>query len=306
MVKIAAMGDNVVDCYLARNEMYPGGNCLNVAVHASRFGAQSAYVGAVGRDRGGDLIHAVLTAERVGVERLRRLEGPTAYCLIGHRDADRVFMDFNVGVSMFTPVQDDLDFLSGFDAVHVGQSSGLDAWVSEVSCRTLLSYDFSTRREPEHRKAVGPCCFLASVSGDGLSEAELDAIGSELLAAGSRWVLLTRGRAGAVLYNTAGCYSAQAHHIEAVDTLGAGDTFIARMLVGLLREEAPDDALACAAEAAAATCSYNGAIGYPLAIDIGTDTAAIIGRARELAGESRPLCSRRRQRLTSGSGDVRK
>ena len=40
MVKIAAMGDNVVDCYPARNQMYPGGNCLNVAVQARRFGAQ--------------------------------------------------------------------------------------------------------------------------------------------------------------------------------------------------------------------------------------------------------------------------
>ena len=52
MVKIAAMGDNVVDCYASRGEMFPGGNCLNVAVYVSRFGAQSAYIGAIGKDHG--------------------------------------------------------------------------------------------------------------------------------------------------------------------------------------------------------------------------------------------------------------
>lgn len=65
MVKIAAMGDNVVDRYLARGEMHPGGNYLNVAVHASRFGAQSAYIGEIGRDGVGGLTYDAPTPEEV-------------------------------------------------------------------------------------------------------------------------------------------------------------------------------------------------------------------------------------------------
>jgi fructoselysine 6-kinase len=285
MVKIAAMGDNVVDCYLARNEMYPGGNCLNVAVYLSRFGGQSAYLGAIGKDRAGDLVHHALMAERVDVTRLRRLEGPTAYCLIGHRNADRIFLGFDLGVSMFTPVHEDLDFLSGYDAVHIGQSSGLDAWVAAVSRKALLSYDFSTRREAAHRKIIGRCCYLASVSGDGLLDAELDAIASELLELGSQWVLVTRGRAGAVLHNASTSYRTQARLIEPIDTLGAGDTFIARTLFGLLKGEAPADILGHSADAAASTCQYYGAVGHATAIDLGKATSEILRGGQRLQDE---------------------
>ncbi|MER8698168.1 PfkB family carbohydrate kinase [Mesorhizobium sp. M1273] len=275
MVKIAAIGDNVVDCYLARDEMYPGGNCLNVSVYVSRFGGRSAYVGAIGKDRAGDLICTALASERVDITRLRRLEGPTAYCLIGHRNADRIFLDFDLGVSVFTPTQEDLDFLSGFQAVHIGQSSGLDPWVAAVSSKSLLSYDFSTRREPGHRREIGPYCYLACVSGDGLDEKELAAIAAELLACGSKWVLVTRGRAGAVLHGDTVSYRTPARLVKPVDTLGAGDTFIARTLFGLLKKEAPQDILGHAADAAAATCRYYGAIGHATAIDLGKMTPKI-------------------------------
>ena len=34
-MKIAAIGDNVIDRYLNKDVMYPGGNAVNVAAHAS-------------------------------------------------------------------------------------------------------------------------------------------------------------------------------------------------------------------------------------------------------------------------------
>ena len=42
MVRIVAVGDNVVDCYMAQGRMFPGGNCLNVSVFARLFGAATA------------------------------------------------------------------------------------------------------------------------------------------------------------------------------------------------------------------------------------------------------------------------
>ena len=38
-VSILGFGDNVVDKYEHISTMYPGGNCVNVAVYAHRFGA---------------------------------------------------------------------------------------------------------------------------------------------------------------------------------------------------------------------------------------------------------------------------
>jgi fructoselysine 6-kinase len=268
MVKIAAIGDNVVDCYPSTGLMYPGGNCLNVSVNVRRFGGTSAYIGAIGRDRPGDVVLRALRDEGVEVARLRRLAGPTAYCVIGHRKEERVFLNFDLGVSMFVPSGDDIAFLEGFDAVHVGQSSGLDAHLEAIAARALLSYDFSTRRDAAHRRAIAPLCFLASISGGDLPPGAVGNIADELLEAGAKWALVTLGRRGALLRHRQDRHHVAAAPVDAIDTLGAGDTFIARTLYGLLAGEEPQALLEAAAIAAARTCEYCGAVGHGAPIDI--------------------------------------
>ena len=39
-MKLLGLGDNVMDAYLFRGELYPGGNAANVAVLAKRAGAE--------------------------------------------------------------------------------------------------------------------------------------------------------------------------------------------------------------------------------------------------------------------------
>ncbi|MGN6145038.1 MAG: PfkB family carbohydrate kinase, partial [Mesorhizobium sp.] len=64
----------------------------------------------------------------------------------------------------------------------------------------------------------------------------------------------------------------------------AGDTFIARTLYGLVQGEAPMDLLAAAATEAARTCSYHGAVGHGVPIDLEVDIAAIRAAHPELLG----------------------
>jgi fructoselysine 6-kinase len=262
MVKIAAIGDNVVDCYPSQGLMYPGGNCLNVSVFARRFGAVSAYIGAIGKDRAGAVINDALRREGVDVTRLREIEGSTAYCVIGHRGAERLFLASDVGVSMIAPAAEDIDFLKRFDAVHVGQSSGLDAYLPQIAAAARLSYDFSTRREGAHRRAIAPMCFLASLSAGDFEAHEVAPMLDELLGAGAKWALATLGAKGAILANRSERFKVVSAPAAVVDTLGAGDAFIARVLFGLSSEEAPQDILDAAAKAAARTCEYFGAVGH--------------------------------------------
>ena len=290
MKSIVAVGDNVVDCYLAQGLMFPGGNCLNLAVFARRFGARTAYVGAIGRDPAGQAIANALATEGVIVDRLRTLDGATAYCVIGHRrNGDRVFLKFDLAVSMFEPDAGDLAFARGFDAVHIGQSSGLDAHLGPFAEAARLSYDFSTRRDPAHRAAIAPRCFLASISGGDLGETEASDLVAETVGAGATWCLLTRGEKGALLGSRSGTVAVAAAPAVVVDTLGAGDTFIARTLVGLLRDEDPLMLLDAAARAASDTCGRWGATGHavPMAVDAGeipaVDESDVDPPARERA-----------------------
>ncbi len=232
MVRIVGVGDNDVDCYLADGQMYPGGNCFNVSVFARRFGAEAAYIGAVGDDPPGRLIRHVLDSEGVDASRLRVVEGPTAHCVIGHTGVERKFVSYDLGVSRFEPNRGDLDFIARHDAAHVYQHAGLDEWLGAISSATRLSYDFSTRREAEHRARVAAHCWLASLSATETSTEELVGLIDDMHAAGALWVLVTRGADGAVLSGGDGRHEVAAVPATVVDTLGAGDSFIARVIVG--------------------------------------------------------------------------
>jgi len=268
MVGIVAIGDNDVDCYVSTGQMYPGGNCFNVATYARRFGARSAYVGAVADDPAGRLIRDTLIAEDVDISRLRVATGLTAYCVIGHHGAERVFLANDLGVSRFIPTDEDIGFLAGYDAAHVGQSSGLDAWLNEIAGETRLSYDFSVRRDQAHLKAISPLCWLATFSAGDLKAKQTSALMETISNAGAQWVLATLGSKGALLTDGTDEFAVDPPAISPVDTLGAGDTFIARTMVGLLQGDAPEETLQAAGAEAARTCGYLGAVGYGAPIDL--------------------------------------
>ena len=263
-MRIAAIGDNVVDCYPASSQMFPGGNCVNVATHARRQGATSWYVGAVGDDAAGAAIRAALAAEGVLTERLRVERGATAYCNIGHRGGDRVFLDFDLGVSMFEPNEGDFALAATCDGVHVGQSSGLDEHLPRLATATRLSFDFSTKRDADRLRRILPLCFLASFSGGDSTREEASELTRSVRELGAEWVLTTLGARGAALSGATGTFEVAAHPTTVVDTLGAGDAFIARVLVGLLGGvEEPTETLRAAAVVAAETCTHFGGFGHP-------------------------------------------
>lgn len=266
--RILAFGDNVVDCYRGLNVMYPGGNCVNHAVFARRFGADAAYAGAVSDDPAGHAIIEALKQRDVDVSLLRVLPGETAYCVIANEDGERVFVGASLGVSIIAPGPADLRRMAEVDAVHTGLSSHLDAWLPKMARLTRISYDFGPLHGQDRIAAVAPHCYLVSFSGGGLSRREALALALAALAAGAQWVLVTRGGEGASLAHASGIAEAPAVPVQPVDTLGAGDTFIARTLVGLLRGEEPQAILAAAAEAAAETCLSPGAFGGGVPLDV--------------------------------------
>ncbi|MCJ1686994.1 PfkB family carbohydrate kinase [Rathayibacter sp. VKM Ac-2927] len=266
--RIVAVGDNVVDCYTADGVMYPGGNCVNVSVYAAREGIATTYIGAVADDAAGRLLRSSLVAEGVDVSRLRTEEGWTAYCRIGLVDGDRVFLHSGKGVSLFTPSEADLAAVADADALHVGVSSFLDEHLSAFAERTRISYDFSSDVDPAAVAPVARHCFLASFSAGGRSDEEVEGLLAAALSAGAVWVLVTRGERGALLSDGTERATSTPVATRVVDTLGAGDTFIARTLIGLLRGEPLDELMAAASVAAAFTCTEHGAFGYGAPIDI--------------------------------------
>lgn len=265
MISVICVGDNTVDRYLHLGKMFPGGNAVNVAVHASRLGCRSAYLGWVGDDPHGRLIFDALLDEGVDLSHCRTVEGENAYCEITLKDGNRVFGKYSGGVcDQINLCKEDLDYLAEFDLVHTSVYSHLDPHLKTLSENArYLSYDFSQEWDHDLLKKVLPYVDIALISnppGSVISNKELINFTHSV---GTAKVLITSGEMGADFYDGTTTFHQEAAKINRlVDTLGAGDALAARFMVDYLNGRAITDALSSAAQFAAEACGNYGAFGH--------------------------------------------
>lgn len=167
-MKLLGLGDNVMDAYLFRGELYPGGNAANVAVLAKRAGAEkSGYIGVLATDAAGEHFRTVLQTENVDISRLRRGVGRTACNYITLDDqGDRAFSGNNgqeTVQNLYRPIITSADrmYAAAFDVVHSSIHSGLDDALPALSHCADLSMDFPATVLPTTMWRVWRrCCVL--------------------------------------------------------------------------------------------------------------------------------------------------
>jgi len=265
VISVVGLGDNTVDRYVEQRMMYPGGNAVNVAVHARRLGQQSAYIGCVGNDRPGKLIYNALVEEGVDVSRIRQMEGENAFCDIRLLDGDRVFGDYSEGLCPHLVLNEgDLKFLSRFDLVHTSVYSFVDDTLMKIKQRAkFLSYDFSSEWDETLLADVLPKVDFALISQPVNDIREDIDLLQWAAAQGAKLVMVTSGDQGAAVYDGTNFYFQPIVRIEKViDTLGAGDAFAACFLTQYIAQVPITDALKEAAKYAASTCTQFGAFGH--------------------------------------------
>ena len=274
-MSLVAVGDNVTDCYVERGLMFPGGNCVNVAVHAARAGTATSYVGVVGDDDRGRLLLDALRAEGVGTGGVRTRPGRTAYALVHHVDGDRVFGSNDKGVSLFRPTADDLAVVAGFDLAHTSYCSGLEDALPQLAAATAVSFDFNDRTGDGYADALLPHVRIATFSAAHLTGPECEDLLRWAYARGPVRVFATRGAQGAMAFDGDQLHVAPAVAVDATDSLGAGDAFIGRALHGALAGEPTAVLLAAAVRAGSAACRRLGGFGHgrPLVAPVVHDEA---------------------------------
>uniref|UniRef100_UPI003F4989A5 PfkB family carbohydrate kinase n=1 Tax=Ensifer adhaerens TaxID=106592 RepID=UPI003F4989A5 len=266
---LVSVGDNVVDHYVDQGVYYPGGNALNVAVLARRFGLSDvAYIGLVGDDEEGAHVHSCLIAEGLSNAYLRHAKGETGKAQVSIRNGDRVFMGSNQGGVrkrlMLRMDVDDIDLISRFGHVHSSCFSYIEPELPRIRAFSReLSFDFSTGRDRDYLAAICPQVTLAFFSGSDLSDDETNAFITEMHAFGAKAVCVTQGERGAVFSENGYMTRQGIVHAKLVDTMGAGDAFIAGLLAARINGETLETALALAATFAAKACEWPGAFGYP-------------------------------------------
>ena len=236
-MKLLGIGDNVLDDYRWRQELYPGGNSVNVPVLARRYdGSTAAYIGVLADDGAGLHFASALREEGVDISRVRVMHGVSARNYIELDEAgDRHFVGNNgretaqyQALLCLTP--GDYAMMEQYDLAHTSIHSWLDAYHPAISRRVPLSLDFSGEYDRVNIAQLCPLLRFAFFSGGAASEEEVRALARTALDAGARTVVVTMGVRGSYLLEQGREHRQECVRADVVDALGAGDAFIAAFL----------------------------------------------------------------------------
>jgi fructoselysine 6-kinase len=255
---VAVVGDNTIDRYVGpRGRDYIGGNAVNVAVQLAERGFDVRYFGAVGSDPEGSLIGDELVARGVNVDGLVTLPGPTAMTLLSiDASGDRHIEEERYGVAAeYYPRGAELASMAAADWVQLGMVPR----ASEL--RQAL-------RDRRRKVRVGQDCSVSTGYRDlsvAFESADLDrahTVGSAALSGGAELSVVTLGAHGSIAFSSGAPEVNQpALGVEAIDTTGAGDSFIAGFVATFLQSLDVARAMATGAAWAARTCTHFG--GFP-------------------------------------------
>jgi len=277
MIKVIGIGDNVVDKYIHTGTMYPGGNALNFSAYAKQLGADSAYLGTFGRDKAASHIIKVLTELGIDIVRCRQVDGENGFARVNLVDGDRVFLVGNKGgVQKDNPIilsSEDMEYVKKFDIVHTScYSYNMENEIKKIKEAGIpIAYDFSNSFDREFIKKVCPNVDFSFFSCSHMSDDEIKKLLKKAHDSGSSFALGTAGSRGAMLYDGKDCYIQKPNLVKAIDTLGAGDSFITAFLLnyiesykdeGINKKDLIKESLGKGAMFASRTCMVNGAFGY--------------------------------------------
>ena len=263
-----------------------GGAPANFACHAALLGARVAMLSAVGTDDRGIEALGILRAFGIDAGLVRVVpSAPTGTVDVSVDSAGKPTFEIHANAAWDHLAWSEalVQSLAGVDAVYFGtlgqrganSRATIRRALGEAKARGILRVlDINLRPPFYNRDLLRESIALASVLK--LSDEELPEVAaacevepgptpaSTLGALRSRFsldcIVLTRGADGALLISEAGTTEQPGIPTAVVDTVGAGDSFTAAFVLGLLRSEPHAAILRYACERASAVCAHAGAI----------------------------------------------
>jgi len=224
-----------------------GGGAANTGRALTKLGWHVALSGLVGKDELGDMIYRVLRQAQVNVEYLHQKEGvPTSASLVlVGSDAERSFIQRTGGNQVYQLTDLAEAPLSQARWLHVGgclkmKSLNLrDLLLTAKSHGLLTSMDTDWDIFNAWKHKLYSALPLTDLLFTNESEGEMltgetgpTKIAAALRKAGAQTVIIKRGEKGCYVDSQAGSFGQMAYPMSAVDTTGAGDSFVAGFIHG--------------------------------------------------------------------------
>lgn len=240
-------------------DAYVGGSPFNVAIGLARLGDDVAFFGGISRDLLGEKLIGRLRSEGVDTGHVCRPEalttlsvvqkdanGHPAYTFYGDGAADRM-----VTVADLPAEIDDLSILhvGSYSALVEPVASALKTLIRQQKADCLVAFDPNIRptvvpdlcRWRQNTEEIAALADIIKVSDEDLALIYPDRDPAEIarhwLDLGAGLVVVTAGAGGATAFTGDLSVQAPGRTVTVIDTVGAGDTFQAALLSGLVARD---------------------------------------------------------------------
>jgi ribokinase len=263
----------------------PGGKGANQAVAAARLGAEVRMVGCVGDDDFGRRLLAALRDETADVSTVRHITGvPTGLAMIAVDEAGENLIIVAPGANHEAgPPEVAAATRQAEQAEQAEQAGQAQQDILVISAEIPLATIRAALARPGEcvlNLAPAPPEAQALVAAVGnaldwlvVNESEAAAVlghpvsgleaashaAAELIARGPRHAVVTAGAHGAALAGPDGTHLIEGFKVQAVDTVGAGDTFVGALATAIAAGVPAPQAIRAAAAAGAAAVTRPGA-----------------------------------------------
>lgn len=265
-LKIACYGEILWDVFPDKKRL--GGAPLNVALRLHSFGAEVAMISAVGKDALGDEALAEITATQLETTWIQKVAKPTGQVQVtlDKKGSPSYEITANAAWDAIAFSKENSKAVQEANALVVGSLAFRNSVNQETIEQLIVQSSYTVfdlnLRAPHYDLEVVAALMEASDMIK-LNDEELELIviamgikgetladELKLLSAMTETptICVTLGAEGAMLLHKEVIYEQVGFPATVIDTVGAGDSFLATLIYGLLTEETPEDALevACA------------------------------------------------------------
>ena len=277
--KVAGIGELLWD--ILPSGKHAGGAPFNFAFHARQANCESYIISAVGNDQLGIEITEKVKTSGIRGEYIQKNRFPTGTVTIAltgqgnptytvHEQVAWDHIQWNTEMKMLAKEVDAVCFGSLAQRTHESRIT-ICSFLGELSPRCLKVFDINLRQDYFNKETILKSLWFSDILK--LNEDELPVFASYFEITGKpleqlrqlmqkfnlKYVAYTIGNKGSILISPEECSVLNAPAVKVVDTVGAGDSFTAFLVAGILQEKPIREVHQKANEAAAYVCTQKGA-----------------------------------------------
>ena len=233
-----AVGFSCMDVYEKIGKYYPTVNGVDWGVHLQRMGIPVSVLSVTGDDEYGKIMREMLEKEQIDISHLHQLKGNTCQMKMDLvNGVDRLHLEEVEGVmGEFALTEEDKEYIKTFDYMHTDLFGNILKDLPELHASGIkVVMDFSTFsddsefNDEENYKYVD-YAFLSYEQEDDYIIEHIKKIQSF----GPKIVTATLGENGSSSYDGERYYRHGIVPVEVVNTVGAGDSYIAGFAYGIM------------------------------------------------------------------------